>query len=143
MNAPKTLGIPEIHGIPDEVQLSFFDWEIKDLRQTISTSLAEIDENSYKTVIVPQNVFEKLRNKHSTDIEHLNQLGDVLNQWDYAGKSPKDIEKIEFYKNLDGIWFTAVVKKDEQLQAYILTTFHRIYKRKLDGRIEKYLHIRK
>ena len=119
------------------VQPNFFDWEVKELRQTLSFPLSNIDESGYQTVIVPRNILDKIRESHGDDVAYLNRLSEVLTNWDYVGESPKGIGKIEFYKNLDEIWFTAVVKGDRKLQIYILTTFHRIYKRKMESRIAK------
>lgn len=118
-----------------EPKLDFFDWEVKSLRQTITNSVEEIDKDAYKTVLVPKNVHDKLFKKHSKDIDYLLKLGSLINLRDYIGISPKGLDRIEFYKKLDDIWFTAVVKKDRKLQAYILTTFHRIYQRKMESRI--------
>ena len=115
----------------------FFEWEMQALRRTAPTSISLLDVEPYKNILVPKSVNEKILTKHPNDIEFLARFGELISSWAYAGSSPKSLGKIEFYKQLDEIWFTAVVKKDPNLQAYVLTTFHRIYSRKLQGRIEK------
>ena len=133
--------------VPDvshKVEPQFFDWEVRELRQVTTSSFEMFDKDPYKTVLVPKNVHEKLLEIHSDDAEYLSRFGELISSWEYAGWSPKGLQKIEFYKELDNIWFTLVVKKDKQLQAYILTTFHRIYRRKMENRIAKgYLLSRK
>ena len=123
----------ELVPVPDQ---DFFDWEMREMRGRVTTPLTIIDPEPYGSVAVPKNVYQKIMKDHSSDFEYLEHLGEVINSWEHIGISPKDAQKIEFYKKINDIWFTAVVKRDQSLQVYILTTFHRIYKRKLEKRIE-------
>ena len=125
---------PSLPAIPKPEQ-EYFDWEIKELREEVTSIPGIVDEDDYGTLVVPINVYQKISTEHQNDLEYLVHLGEVINSWDHIGNSPKDVEKIEFYKELEGVWFTAVVKKDKQLHAYILATFHRIYRRKMEKRI--------
>lgn len=121
--------------IPDD--LPIYDWEVNELRQKVNESIEQIDKDPFSRLLVPKNVIEKIEQKHSNDVAYLPKLGEVINRWDFAGISTKDTAKLEFYKELEGIWFTAVAKKDKRLKFYILTTFHRIYRRKLESRLVK------
>ena len=94
----------------------------------------------YAFVKSPQNVVEIIAQIHPTDFDAMKSLELVLNDWSYKGISPKNPLKLELYRKIDDIWYTAVIKDDEGLNSYILTTFHRILERKLLGRIKKDYH---
>jgi len=82
--------------------------------------------------------------EHGIDVPAYMRLGDLLEAWRYAGRSPKGGDRLEVYSRLDNVWYIAVLKMDEQANAFVLTTFHRLYARKLEGRIrDGYLQQRK
>jgi len=62
----------------------------------------------------------------------------VIDGYEYAGISPKHHKRLELYKKLDGIWFTAAVQSaSDTAPINILLTFHRINARKVLGRVRR------
>lgn len=113
-------------------------WEVPDLRQKLPAELRELLDTSWKVVRVPVNVREKVESKHFADLEHLARLGSVLENWVYAGISPKDSKRLEVYSLLDGGWYTAVIiRADDVSKPNILATFHRMEARKVRSRTRK------
>ncbi|GEM_PF-6563822 len=117
-------------------------WEEIDYRQELPGQLQRLLGTSIPDVALPTNVFRKISQYHPLDRPFLIRLSEVINDYEYAGispkDSPKDTQRIELYKRLDDIWFTAVVQSaSPNTLVNILVTFHRINKRKLLNRIRR------
>jgi hypothetical protein len=114
---------------------TYFQWEIPELRTKIQSSFEPFGKPKYENMFVPKNILAKLSGKHAIDMPYINKVGEVVNHWELRGISPKNELAMECYKKLDEIWFIAVIKDDSKMGGYILTTFHRLYDRKVMSRL--------
>lgn len=125
---------PAIDSRPAPTQRAPARWEAPELQQLLPREIARLLNTTSDVLAVPSNVAAKIGERHAADRSLLAQLGDLLERWEILGPSPKDVDRIEVYGRLEGVWVTAVIKADHQAGLPVLTTFHRIYARKVESR---------
>ncbi len=113
----------------------FLTWEDPELRQVLPTSLGEFIPPDRRVLAVPANVREKVAERHPDDAAMLAQLGRLIHGWECAGRSPSGGDRVEIYGRLDGMWHTAVLAVDEGAGVSVLSTFHRVYERRVEARL--------
>ncbi|HHV79080.1 MAG TPA: minor capsid protein [Firmicutes bacterium] len=91
-------------------------------------------------VVLRSQIRAKILRDHPDDAGYLDRISEVIEAWEYQGKSPKHPRRLERYKQLDGIWFTAVVQLAGETSDYVdnfVVTFHRLDERKVRSRYNK------
>lgn len=109
-------------------------WEDATLRRELPATLRDLHDSARRAVVVPTQMRDKVVAKHAPDADQLARYGELLRDWEYAGLSPTS-GRLEVYGRLDGVWHTAVIVVDDpRVPVNILTTFHRLYERKVLAR---------
>lgn len=94
-------------------------------------------------LVIETTVSQKIRRDHPGDFLFLERIALLVEDWQFAGPSPKGTNRIEIYGQLDEVWFTVVVRADSHTDCAALVTMHRIYRRKLESRLRRgYLETR-
>jgi hypothetical protein len=94
-------------------------------------------------LVVELAISQKIQRDHPGDSRFLERIEMLVANWQFAGVSPKGMNRVEIYGQLDEIWFTAVMRADQNDECAALVTMHRIYRRKVESRLRRgYLEIR-
>jgi hypothetical protein len=110
---------------------------------TLSEAIRHALGSSTPTVAVSRRKLELLHTAHAADGPFFSRMVEIVEGYEYWGRSPKRADAIELYRRLDGIWFTLVIyAPGPNTVLNSLGTMHRVDRRKVDSRRRRYLHER-
>ena len=86
-------------GSQASLSFSMYSWKDPN-RQRLPGHLQELLGASIADVALPTTILRKISQNHLLDSPFLSRLSEVINNYEYAGISPKHPQRLELYKRL-------------------------------------------
>ena len=87
-----------MRGSQASLSFSMYSWEDPNYRQRLPGHLQELLGASIAEVALPTTILRKISQNHLLDSPFLSRLSEVINNYEYAGISPKHPQRLELYK---------------------------------------------